>query len=750
LANDDSDRTQTHIVLAPGTLVSHYKIVDKIGAGGMGEVYLADDTKLDRKVALKFMPIHLAADSEMRQRFTREAQAAARLDHPNIVTIYEVGEFNGRPFFAMQFIEGETLNKLRRDESLSIQKIINLMSQIASGLAKAHAMGITHRDIKSANIIVNRDSRAKILDFGLATLQGSEMLTKTGSTLGTVAYMSPEQVQGSQVDHRSDIFSLGVVMYELITGQPPFKKSNDAATLHSIVSENPAPLSQHNPSIPPELERLINKVLAKNPNDRYQTATEIVGDLNSVSQSLSSPGQSSGSVAASQPSVAVLPFNNMSSDPDNEFFSDGLTEELLNVLAKNPGLKVTGRTSSFAFKGKTEDLRVIGQKLGVESLLEGSVRKAGNRVRITAQLVKAVDGFHLWSETYDRVVDDIFAVQDEIAGAVAKELHVKLLGSSGNKHTVNPESYQLTLKANQLAHNYTKADVQKAKEMYEQALKLDESNVPAIAGLANVWLIQAAYGLGTQDLLGEYRRGKELAKRAIEADSELPEPYISLAWVRVAFENNYDDAMQNLMKAYRLAPNNVDALGFLGLLASLRGDFDAGKPYFKKALELDPLNPETLMNYGKTLLWASKFTEAEEIFLKALELSPGMATIHLNLGWVRLLRGQPDEALVEMEKEPGSGYRLCGLATIYHALGRADEAKACLDELIDSHRESWCIQIAMVYGYMGEVDKAFEWIDRSIVSRDAGVPLLRVSPFMTSLHDDPRWPALLRKIGLAD
>lgn len=750
MTNDDQDRTQTHVILTSGTMVLHYKIIEKIGAGGMGEVYLADDTKLGRKVALKFMPIHLAADSEMRQRFTREAQAAARLDHPNIVTIYEVGEFNGRPFFAMQYVEGETLNNLGRDESLSINKMISLMSQISSGLAKAHAMGITHRDIKSANIIVDRDSRAKILDFGLATLQGSEMLTKTGSTLGTVAYMSPEQVQGTQVDHRSDIFSLGVVMYELITGQPPFKKSNDAATLHSIVSENPAPLSQHSPSTPVELERVISKVLAKNPNERYQSAMEIVDDLNTVSQSLSSPGNSSSSIAASQPSVAVLPFNNMSSDPDNEFFSDGLTEELLNVLAKNPGLKVTGRTSSFAFKGKQEDLRVIGQKLGVETLLEGSVRKAGNRVRITAQLVKAIDGFHLWSETYDRVVDDIFAVQDEIAGAVAKELQVKLLGSSGSKHTVNPESYQLTLKASQLAQNYTKADVQKAKEMYEQALKLDESNVPAIAGLASVWLTQAAYGLGTGDSLGEYRRGKELAKKAIEADPELPEPYISMAWVRIAFEYNYDDAMQNLMKALSLAPNNVEVLGFLGLLASLKGDFITGKSYLKRALELDPLNPETLMNYGKTLLWASEFAEAEEIFCKALELSPGMATIHLNLGWLYLFDNQLEKALNEMEKEAGSGYRLCGLATVYHALGRADEAKACLDELIDTHRESWSIQIAMVYGYMGEVDKAFEWIERSIVARDSGVPLIKVGPFMKSLHDDPRWPVLLRKIGMAD
>lgn len=446
--SNGDDNTRTHVILTSGTMVDHYRIADKIGAGGMGEVYLAEDTRLNRRVALKFLPAHLAEDADVRARFTREAQAAAKLDHPSIVTIHEVGEHLGRPFFAMQYIDGKTLHEHSQNQSLPVAQIVQLISQVSDGLAKAHTAGVTHRDIKSANIIVDGDLRPKILDFGLATIQGGEMLTKVGSTLGTVAYMSPEQATGREVDHRSDLFSLGVVLYELIAGRTPFKRNNDAATLHAIVSETPEPLARYKSDVAPELQRIVSKTLAKNPAERYQSASDLSADLKTVLRAAETGEyRTTGKVALSRPSIAVLPFTNMSADPENEYFSDGLTEELLNVLAKNSELKVTGRTSSFAFKGKQEDLRGIGQKLGVETLLEGSVRKSGNRVRITAQLVSVADGFHLWSETYDRVLDDIFAVQDDIAKAVSKAMHVTLVGVVEEKRTVNPESYALILRS---------------------------------------------------------------------------------------------------------------------------------------------------------------------------------------------------------------------------------------------------------------------------------------------------------------
>ena len=749
MAADESEneRTKSFVVLSAGTMVSHYRIVEKIGAGGMGEVYLAEDTKLNRSVALKFLSPLISNDPDVRVRFTREAQAAAKLDHPNIVTIYEVSEYEGRPFIAMQYIQGNTLQEIRSDTSIPVLKVLNLMIQIGEGLAKAHTAGIIHRDIKAANIIVDEEFRPKILDFGLASVQGGEMLTKVGSTLGTLAYMSPEQAQGKQVDQRSDLFSVGVVFYELLTGKSPFKRENDAATLYAVINDQPGVIESNRGEFPSDIQRIIAGCLEKDPAKRYQSTEDFITDLRGVADALVS--ELSGSISTppdSKPSIAVLPFTNMSADPENEYFSDGLTEELLNVLAKSPELKVTGRTSSFAFKGKQEDLRGIGQKLGVKTLLEGSVRKSGNRIRITAQLVSAADGFHLWSETYDRVLEDVFAVQDDIAAEVAKAMHVTLLGATRQKQTVDPESYQLTLRATGLCRKLTDADVKESIELYEKALEIDPSNVRALAGMARAYLLKAAYGYG--DSLSSYRRGKELAKKAIEMDDTIPEVHEVLGWVRAAFEFQFEEAEQAFRKAYDLAPNSPSTIGSLALISAIKGSLDYALSMGRKTLELDPLNPETYMNYGKMLVWSGRDVESERIFLKALELSPGMSTIHLSLGWAYLLQGRLDEALLEMEKEKATGYRYCGLAMVYHALGRHEESRKMLRSLIDEHGDEWSAQVATVYGYIGDNDKAFEWLEKAVASRDAGVPLTKISRFFGSLHDDPRWPAFLRKIGL--
>ncbi len=555
MAVPDDDQTRTHVVLNPGTMVHHYRIIEKIGAGGMGEVFLAEDSKLGRRVALKFLPAHLADDADVRARFTREAQAAAKLDHPNIVTIHEVSEFNNRPFFAMQYIDGKTLQQFCSEEALPVDKIIRLVSQVSDGLARAHAAGVTHRDIKSANIIVDKDLRPKILDFGLATIQGGEMLTKAGSTLGTVAYMSPEQAQGRQVDSRSDLFSLGVVLYELIAGQTPFKRKSDAATLHAIITEAPEPLARYKAESPAELQRVVSKALAKNPAERYQSAADLAADLTTIERSLTAGDRpTTGRVALSRPSIAVLPFTNMSADPENEYFSDGLTEELLNVLAKSPELKVTGRTSSFAFKGKKEDLRGIGQKLGVEMLLEGSVRKAGNRVRITAQLVSVADGFHLWSETYDRILDDIFAVQDDIAKAVSAAMRVTLVGSGSDEKKVNPESYALALRAHQSALQMTKEGLAVAVDLYKRAIDFDPDNAAAWAGLGYAYGSRVA--LGHTDYKSEHPLARAAAERALALDDQLPDSHQTMCYVLGALELRFPEGLGEIRRAFELAPNN--------------------------------------------------------------------------------------------------------------------------------------------------------------------------------------------------
>jgi len=745
---DFEDNTRTFVPLKKGTIISHYRILEKIGAGGMGEVYLAEDTKLNRHVALKFMPSHLASDENLRTRFTREAQAAAKLDHQNIVTIYEVGEYNGTPFFAMQYVKGKSLHTYCLEQALPVDKIIRLIMGVSDGLSAAHSAGVTHRDIKSANIIVDGDFRPKILDFGLATIQGGEMLTRAGSTLGTVAYMSPEQAQGREVDHRSDLFSLGVVLYELITGRTPFKRSNDAATLQAIINESPEPLARYKSDVPPEMQRLVDKILAKDPSERYQSAADLSADLLTISRSSESGTTGiTGGVTVGRPSIAVLPFANMSADPENEFFSDGLTEELLNVLAKNPELKVTGRTSSFAFKGKQEDLRAIGQKLGVGTLLEGSVRKAGNRVRITAQLVSAADGFHLWSETYDRVLDDIFAVQDEIAGAVSKAMHVTLVGVSDAKKTVDPESYSLTLRARQSQLQMNRESLSLAVELYRRAVELDRQNAQAWAELSLTYALRVAYGHAAHK--DEYPLAKEAAEKALALDDQLPQAHNAMAWVHTALELQIEKGTSHIHRAYELAPNDSSIMGYTATWEMIQGKLDRAIHLSKKSLELDPLNPLAYRETGRILFFAGDLDEALKMYYRALELSPDITSAYLGISGVKVLQGDFEEALKEAEKEKLSGYGLCGQAVASYALGRQSDSDRQLEALI-AEGEHWGFQIAMVYAFREEIDKAFEWLERAYEIHDAGIPLAKVHPFLEPLHTDPRWPAFLKKIGLVD
>ena len=741
----DDDQTRSFATLTAGTRVSHYEIISKIGAGGMGEVYLAEDSQLDRKVALKFLSFHLSQDETSRARFTREAKAAAKLDHPNIVPVYEVGGYKGRPFFAMAYIAGQSLREVIKKGKLSIAEAIELTMQICRGLHKAHEFGVVHRDIKPGNIIIDKEQRARILDFGLATVSGEEKLTKTGSTLGTLAYMSPEQAKGSEVDHRSDLFSLGIVMYELVAARTPFKRETDVATIHAIVNEEPEPLARYKSDVLPELQRIVSKCLAKNPNERYQTSADLMADLRLLDRTATSEQHgTSGRVATLEPSIAVLPFTNMSADQENEYFADGLTEELLNVLARNPELKVIGRTSSFAFKGKQEDLRDTGQKLGVGTLLKGSIRKAGNRVRITAQLVNAVDGFHLWSESYDRVLDDIFAVQDDIAQSVATAMNVTLLGKSAVKRTSNPESYELVLRANQSSQQITKSAVGVAADLYQKAIDLDPDNAQAWAGLARAFATQAAYVY--DDVQESYRRSKKAAQNALALDDAQPEAYEVMGWIRTSFEYHFDEAGIAFRKAYSLAPNNSRIVSSLSLHEGLLGRFEESLCLSKLSVELDPLNPETHLSHGRVLTWANRFDEARGALNRALELSPNITSANLLLSWTYLLQGKLDEALESIEKEESAGRRYCGLAMVYHAMGKKEESNRALAEFLLCG-DQWGFQFAAVYAYRDEHDKAFEWLEKSVALRDAGIPWAYRSQFLKNLHADSRWPVFLKKIG---
>jgi TolB-like protein/thioredoxin-like negative regulator of GroEL len=435
----------------------------------------------------------------------------------------------------------------------------------------------------------------------------------------------------------------------------------------------------------------------------------------------------------------------MSADPENEYFSDGLTEELLNVLARNPGLKVTGRTSSFAFKGKQDDLRVIGQKLGVSSILEGSVRKAGNRVRITAQLVKVSDGFHIWSDTYDRVLDDIFAVQDDIAQSVAKALDVTLLGKAPTRQVRNAEAYNLVLQAHHFAQQNSEVALEKAGELFRQALELDAEDARAWAGLASVYLHQAAFGTGDMD---ECIRGaRESTLRALAVDDGSAEAHNSMAWIRLIFDHDWSGAKAEMESALSMVPHNSLNLTMLAFCIASAESVEEALPLVHRALEIDPLSPAAYFNLGRFLWWADRCEEARETFRKVKALSPDYTSIHTRLGLTYLTEERPQEALAEMQAEVSRGYRSFGLALAHHALSDRSQADQAFKELLDL-RESWAFQIACVYAYRGEVDSAFKWLDIALTRYDPGLPAANRVPLLAGLRSDARWPAFLRKLGL--
>jgi len=431
-------------------IISHYKILEKLGEGGMGVVYKAQDTKLKRIVALKFLTPQALGNKEERIRFFNEAQTAALLDHPNICTIYEIDEVNDQIFIATAYVEGESLKQKLESGPLKLEEALKIAIQVAEGLKEAHDKDIVHRDIKSANIMVTNKGQAKIMDFGLAKSTVGIPETKTEVTMGTVAYMSPEQASGEDADQRTDIWSLGVVLYEMLSGQLPFKGDYNQALMYSILNQKPESIKTLRSNVPLELEQIINKALGKSPDSRYQSAKEICIELKNVSKSSESVKEKS------QPSIAVLPFVNLSADPEQEYFCDGMAEEIINALTHVEGLRVVARTSAFSFRGKVIDIREIGKMLNVKTLLEGSVRKAGNQIRIAAQLVNVADGYHLWSERYDRDIgqlccpEDIFAIQDEISLAIVDNLKVKLFGEEKEKlikrHTEDIDAYSLYLK----------------------------------------------------------------------------------------------------------------------------------------------------------------------------------------------------------------------------------------------------------------------------------------------------------------
>jgi len=746
-----------------GKTISHYKILEKLGEGGMGVVYKAEDTKLKRTVALKFLPPELTRDSEAKERFVHEAQAASGLDHPNICTIYEIDETeDGQLFIVMAYYGGETVQRKIESGPLEPSEALDIAIQVAQGLRKAHEMGIAHRDIKPANLMITRDGVVKIVDFGLAKLAGGAKLTGAGTILGTVAYISPEQAHGEEVDHRADIWSLGVVLYEMICGQLPFKGEYEQAVVYSITNEEPEPLTRLRPDIPIELEQIVDKALAKSLDLRYQEAFEILSDLRKLKKELESRKEKLSSTKH-RSSIAVLPFINLSADPEQNYFCDGVAEEIINSLTHLEGLRVVARTSAFSFRGKEIDIREIGTKLNVQTLLEGSVRKAGSRVRISAQLVDVADGYHIWSERYDRNIgelccpEDIFAIQDEISLAVVNNLKVKLLGKQMAKlvkrHTQDLDAYRLYLKARYFLNKRTEESLRKAVQYFEQAIEKDPGYALAYAGLSDSHILLAEYShLPPKDA---FPRAKAAVKKALEIDETLAEAHTSLAFIKTLSDWDWMGAEEEFKQAIESNPGYATAKQWYAEHLTMTGQYAEAIAELKQAQELDPLSLIIGVALAITLFCGTRqYDRVIEECQKVLEMDPNFGGALNVLGMVYRERAMYEKAIEAFRKarafDEGNTWITAELGHAYAASGKRSEAEKVLDELQQLSKRRYVPpdNIAMVYLGLGEKNLVFEYLEKAYEDRSVGLAWLKADPIFDSLRSDPRFTALLERIGL--
>jgi serine/threonine-protein kinase len=812
-------------------MISHYRVVRRLGAGGMGEVLLAEDTQLERSVAIKLMSAELAKDENQRKRFRTEARAASGLSHPNICVVHEVGETeDGRPFLAMEFVTGQTLADIMQQRRLKIREIISLGAQVADALDAAHARRLVHRDIKPANIMVDARGHVKVLDFGLAkgfaqdelsATTNSVALTQTGMLIGTPHYMSPEQALGRDLDQRSDIFSLGIVLYELIAGQRPFLGKTVGETINNIVNQTPDSLGLENPIFSPTLDGIICKCLEKDPARRYASGRALAEDLNRLkveseramvgretpvvtpapaagttaeptrlwelagqANRKSNPAlivaivavlglvmlggwalfrskSSSGAEAAggksgpatAQKSVAVLPFDNFSAEKDTEFLSDGLTEEITTALSRIPGLKVAARNSAFTFKGKKEDLRKVGAALGVTTLLEGSLRKAGRQMRVTAQLINVADGYHLWSETYDRGVDDIIAVQEEIALKIAEKFELKVGDTAApatRRAAPNMEAYALYLQGLHLWNKRTKTDLEKAAQLFNQAIDKDATYAAAHAGLASCYVLLPDYA---QRPTSEYfPLARAAAGRALELDPTSADAHAVLGLAK-SYSSDNAGAEEEFKRALKLNPNHATARHWYGVLLREAGRMDEAYTELRRAEELDPLSPIIKVNVLTWMGYARQYDRGLEETRRDLEAFPNFALFHGMVGWFLGQKGQFKEAIDELltarASVGDSPYSLDSLGYAYARAGDETRARQLLAELEEWKKKGYATRngIALVHLGLREFDRALDAYEEAFAAGENWTGLLG-DPTFDELRPNPRFQALLRKVGL--
>ena len=738
-------------LLQPGTTLGPYKIVSQLGSGGMGVVYTATDPRLDRRVAIKLLPPDLTRDETAKQRFLQEAKAASALDHPNICTIFEINETDdGQLYLVMAHYEGETLKERIGRGPLELTDAIDIATQVGQGLTKAHAAGIVHRDIKPANLMVTTDGTVKILDFGLAKLAGAEGMTQTGTTLGTVAYMSPEQLRGEEVDHRTDIWSLGVVLFEMVAGARPFKGERLEAVSVNVLQSQPTSLAVSRTGVSADLERMVNRALVKPVAERYQTATDLLGELRKLQSSptMATPTQ------RDLPSIAVLPFVNMSADPEQEYFCDGLAEELIDALAQLDGLRVVSRSSSFQFRGKGHDLREVGQKLKVKTVLEGSVRKAGNRLRINAQLISTEDDYHLWSQRYDRTMDDIFAVQDQIAHAVMEKLRVKLLGASDaplvTPATHNLEAYNLFLKGRYHLWKMSAPAFEQALACFTQSLHLEPNYAHGHAGIAQVHACRAIFSFEAPHSV--IPGAKDAALKALAIDETVGDAHAALAMVLDYYEWDWAGAEREHRRAMELNPGDTMARAGLTQLLSKTGRVDLAVAEARASVDRDPIEPLRHHQLGLAFITARRFDEAIAASHTGIELDPSYYLLYWMLGLGLAGLGKHDEAVAALRQARERSTDAASTSYLGWALGVAgqkQEAAAILEELGRRRGQEYVggVLLAIPNVGLGDYDRAMEWLQAGSEERDGMLTFVNGWFLFDPLRSDPRFQALLRKMN---
>jgi TolB-like protein/Tfp pilus assembly protein PilF len=730
--------------------LGRYEILAPLGTGGMGEVYRARDTRLGRDIAIKLLPADLARDPERLARIEREARIVAALNHPNIVTLHSVEDEDGVRFLTMELVEGRSLAAELAAGPLPMDVVVATGAAIADALAAAHERGIVHRDLKPANVMRTPDGRVKVLDFGIARNASAPggATTVTGEAVGTVPYMAPEQLRGEAVDARADLFALGVLLHELATGRRPFAGAASAEIMTAILRDPPEPITRLRPDAPPALARIVARCLEKDPAARVQTAQEVAGALRT-------PGTAR---AGHEATIAVLAFANHSAGAEDEYFSDGLADELLSMLGKIRGVRVAGRTSSFHWKGKDASAQDIGRSLGVGSLLEGSVRKAGNRVRISVRLVRADDGFQMWSGTYDRTLDDIFAVQDDIAQSVVRELRAALLGEDAGTDRVeaevsaaargrgaDAEAHRLYLLARHLLDRDQPGDVERAITHLRDALDRDPAFALAWSLLGAAHTREADKAMVPAE--EGYAKARAAVDRALALAPDLAEAHAHKGWIQRTHDWDWTGAEASFDRALALEPNNAIVLRRAGALASSLGRNDQAIDLTRRALAQDPLNAHAWSNLG--LFWndAGQFSEAEAAFRRSLELAPGKADVHGHLALALFESGRTDEARFEAGRETATSTRLWIEAIMADAAGDTAAREAACAAILACGEPAF-VPLAEICSRRGDIDEAFALLARAVDTREPVVSEMRGYVGFRPLHDDPRWPALLRRIGL--